>query len=553
MNSDTSRDEARARPVSWWPMAAIALGQAQMSWNTNALPVSVGGISAEFGTAPTLVVTAIVAHSLGVAGFTMLGARLGRRIGSLRVYRSMTVVFLLAMVLVTTARSPAVLIGAQLLAGLAAAAIIPALVVLTAQHYQGRQRATALGVLGAVQAIATVVAFFIAGVVGTYFGWRYSFGLLIPLSLLALLMSWRLQPVAPAPEIGLDRVGALLAAAAVLLLSLGFDKLEDWGWLLADPGAPVSLLGLSPAPVMIFCGLLGVQFFIAWTQRREARGEPPLLALAVIESKPERAAVVAMMAMTMLGKSVTFLIPLYMQIIQGRNSLQTAVAMIPYQVAVMAAAILVVQLYLRMSPRRIARQAFAVVIMGTLLLALTVRNDWSNLYVVAGLLLVGLGQGALSTLLFNVLVSASPTELAGDVGALRGTVGHLAAAIGTAVTGAFVVAVLAANIQRAVVDHPTLPPGLISQIPLDNVTFVGNDRLREVMSRTNAAPEQVEAAVEINADARLHAIKLTFLLLTGLGLLAFVPAGRLPNYRRDDGPVGEGAVRSVVPPTRAGR
>jgi predicted MFS family arabinose efflux permease len=534
-------------------MAAIAMGQAQMSWNINALPVSVGGISADFGAAPTLVVTAIVAYSLGVAGFTMLGARLGRQLGSLRVYRWMTGTFIVAMVLMTSARSPAVMIAAQLLAGLASAAIVPALVVLTAQHYRGRQRATALGVLGAVQAIATVVAFFIAGVVGTFLGWRYSFGLLIPFSIAALLMSWRLDPVAPAPQLGIDRVGALLAAAAVVLLSLGFDKLENWGWLLPEPGAPVSLLGLSPAPVMIVCGLLGVQFFIAWTQRREARGEAPLLALAVIESKPERAAVVAMMVMTVLGKSITFLIPLYMQIIQGSNSLQTAVAMIPYQLAVMAAAILVVRLYLRMSPRLIARQAFAVVIMGTLLLALTVRNDWSNLYVVAGLLLVGLGQGALSTLLFNVLVSASPTEYAGDVGALRGTVSHLASAIGTAVTGAFVVAVLAANIQRAVVDHPAIPPGLISQVPLDNVTFVSNDRLREVMSRTTATPGQVEAALEINADARLRAMKLTFLLLTGLGLLALVPAGRLPNYRREDGPAGAAAARSAVPPASAGR
>ncbi len=58
------------------------MGQAQMSWNINALPVSIGGISAEFGTAPSTVVTAIVAYSLGVAGFTMLGARLGQQVRS---------------------------------------------------------------------------------------------------------------------------------------------------------------------------------------------------------------------------------------------------------------------------------------------------------------------------------------------------------------------------------------------------------------------------------------------------------------------------------------
>ena len=36
-----------------------------------------------------------------------------------------------------------------------------------------------------------------------------------------------------------------------------------------------------------------------------------------------------------------------------------------------------------------------------------------------GLILFGIGQGSLVTLVFNVLVTASPKELAGDVGAAR--------------------------------------------------------------------------------------------------------------------------------------
>ena len=98
------------------------------------------------------------------------------------------------------------------------------------------------------------------------------------------------------------------------------------------------------------------------------------------------------------------------------------------------------------------------------------------------------------------------------------------------------VGILSANIQRALVDRPTVPPGLISKVDLDSVTFVSNDRLLEMMSRTSATAEQVEAALEINADARLRALKLTFLLLTGLGLLAFVPAGRLSGQKPDDVP-----------------
>ena len=65
-----------------------------------------------------------------------------------------------------------------------------------------------------------------------------------------------------------------------------------------------------------------------------------------------------------------------------------------------------------------------------------------------------------------------------------------------------------------------------------------------MMSRTSATPEQVDAALQINSDARLRALKLTFLLLTGLGLLAFVPAGRLPGRKPGGRPVAQSALRS---------
>ena len=43
-----------------------------------------------------------------------------------------------------------------------------------------------------------------------------------------------------------------------------------------------------------------------------------------------------------------------------------------------------------------------------------IRNTWDDWYVVLGLVLVGLGQGALATMLFNVLVNASPVGMLAD-------------------------------------------------------------------------------------------------------------------------------------------
>ncbi|MFZ4676651.1 MAG: MFS transporter [Nodosilinea sp.] len=515
---------------SWLPMVVIGMGQVQMSLNINALPVSIGNIVNEFDTAPTTVGSAIVAYSLAVAGFVMLGGKLGQKFGSLRIFQIATVLLMIAMIIMTFSSSAEIMIVAQLIAGLAAAAIVPTLVVLIANNYRGKQQSAALGILGAVQAITTVTAFFLAGALGTWIGWRWAFGIVIPFTAVVLLLSFRLKPVPKIPNVKIDWVGVVLAAVAIIFISVGFSNLNSWGLLLAKAAAPLAPLGLSPAPILIVLGVIGVQLFIAWAQRRQAAQQTPLLSLEVIDSSQEQAAVFSMMSIVILGNALTFLVPLYIQMVQGRNSFDTSVAMIPYQLAVFAAAISIVRVFDRLSPRQIARKAFMLVSVGMVVLAIVMNNEWGTLPVICGLILVGLGQGSLVTLLFNVLVTASPKELAADVGALRGTVNNLAAGVGTALAGALVVGILSLAIQRGVVDHPTIPPELIQQVNLDEITFVSNDRLESSLANTTATPEQVAEAVTINAAARLRALKLSFFTLAALALLVIVPSRRLPGY-----------------------
>lgn len=515
---------------SWLPMVVIGMGQVQMSLNINALPVSMSNIVNEFDTSPTTVGTAIVAYSLSVAGFVMLGGKLGQKFGSLNVFRIATAVLLVAMVLMTFSPNATAMIVAQLLAGLAAAAIVPTLVVLIANNYRGKQQSQALGILGAVQAITTVTAFFLAGALGTWIGWRYAFGIIIPFTAVVLLLSRRLKPVEKLPNVTIDGVGVFLAAAAIILISVGFNNLNSWGILFAKAAAPFALIGVSPAPILIVLGAVGIQLFIAWTQRRQIAQQTQLLSLEVIDSPQEQAAVYSMMAIVILGNALTFLTPLYIQMVQGRTSFQTSVAMIPYQLAVFAAAITIVRLFDKVAPRDIARYAFILVSIGMVVLAIVMNNEWGNLAVIFGLILVGLGQGSLVTLLFNVLVTASPKELAADVGALRGTVNNLAAGVGTALAGALVIGILGLNIQRALVDNPALPPAIVQQVNLDNVTFVSNDRLEATLAGTTATPEQIAEAVTINANARLRSLKLSFLALAAISLLMIVPSRGLPRY-----------------------
>ncbi|EKS27819.1 MFS transporter [Afipia felis] len=519
--------EARA---SWVPMIAIAMGQMIMSYNVASLPVAMGGMVKSFGVPPTTVATGIVAYSMLVAGFVMLGAKLAQRFGAVQVFRIAVIMFFISQIMMTFSPTAAIMISAQALCGAAGAIIVPSLVALIAENYTGSQQATALGALGSARAGAGVLAFVVGGVLGTYIGWRPAFGVLIVASAIVFLLSFRLRADHGRPDVQIDLLGVALAASSIVFISFGFNNLNGWGVLLATSNAPVNLLGLSPAPILIVLGAVLGQVFLMWTRRRQEAGKTPLLALSVIESPQERCAVYALFAVVALEAALNFSVPLYIQIIQGRSPIATAVAMMPFNLTVFFSAMLIVRVYTRLTPRQIGRYGFILCTLALVWLAFVVRNDWTEVPVLFGLVLFGIGQGSLVTLLFNVLVTASPKELAGDVGSLRGTTQNLAAAVGTALAGALLVGLLSTIVLARIASNPMLPKEVQSQVDLDSITFVTNDRLRSAMERTTATPQQVEAAVAVNTEARLRALKIGLLIMAAVAMLAIIPAGRLPNY-----------------------
>ena len=517
---------------SWAPMIAIALGQALMSFNVASLPVALSGMVNSFNVPPTTVATGIVMYSLAVAAFVMLGAKLNQRFGSVKVFRIVVTLFAGAQVLMTFSPTANFMLLAQLLSGLAGAALVPALVALIANEYHGKQQSTALGALGSARAGAGVLAFLIGGILGTQIGWRPAFGILIVVSVIVLMLSFKLKPTPSRPEVKIDIVGVILAAAGITLVVFGFNNLNRWGLGLANPAAPFDIMGASPVPFMIVVGIVLLQAFVSWTRRRAASGKTPLLALEVLKSPTERAAVFAMFAVVALEGALNFSVPLYIQIIQGRSPIETAIAMLPFNLTVFFSALLSIKLYEKFTPRQIGVGGFVLCTIALVWLAWVVRNDWSAPIVMIGLVIFGIGQGSLVTLLFNVLVSGSPKELAGDVGSVRGTTSNLAAAIGTALSGAVLVGLLSSFILSSLTSAPLLKADLTSQVDLDNnITFVSNDRLLATLERTTLSPEQVKEAVQINTDARLRALKIGLLLAAAMALIAIFPAARLPAYK----------------------
>jgi MFS family permease len=248
--STAARLEDLAR-ASWLPLVIIVLAQLQMGFNINALPVSIGPISEDLNAPATAIGTALVVYSLFVAAFVMLGAKLGKLFGERLVFQAAVAVHGVSMALMAISTDASTMNTAQGIAGLAAAALVPTLVVLIAANYHDQQQSQALGILASIPAIASGVAFVIAGLIATAFSWRYSFGLIAFLSIVVFILSFRLKPIPRQPGVKIDFIGVVFSASAIALILFAFNNINNWGLLLATPAAPFSVLGVSPAPILI--------------------------------------------------------------------------------------------------------------------------------------------------------------------------------------------------------------------------------------------------------------------------------------------------------------
>ena len=518
--------------VSWFPLAIVMLCQIQVSFN--AFNVSIEGIVEDLGIPATSVGLALTTSTFAMAGFVLLGARIGAKIGPRRALHIGMVGPTVAAVTISLTNQGWMLFAVQALNGATVALAAPALTVVIARNYQGRQQAQAIGFLASAIPLAQVVSLLIAGAFASSIGWRWSFVLLSVIGIVNLALIGRLAPIDAHPEVEIDWRGAALSSVGIIMISAAFSFLNAWGFFEASEQAPFDIAGLSPVPFLLVVGIALFHAFFRWTRRRMDDGAPVLFSLDVLRSTKERAIVACMALMLFIGTAASFLLPLYMQVVQGLSGFQTSLSVVPYTLSIFVANTQVSRLYDRVSPAVIARVAFSVVFLALTLLAFTIRNDWSQVSVVAGLVTLGLAQGCIVALVFNQLLTANPKELAGDVGAFRGLTHNIAGSVGIAVGTAIAVSLLGSMVARDALSTPAFSEELIEQVNFDNTNFVTSDQLVVLLEERGATPAEAEAALEIYEDARLRSLRTTLMFLALLSLLALVPAGKMPDFREPD-------------------
>jgi MFS family permease len=191
----------------------------------------------------------------------------------------------------------------------------------------------------------------------------------------------------------------------------------------------------------------------------------------------------------------------------------------------------------RFSQRTLIRAGFVLTIAGFAFLLLFTNATSNVLLFLPGLFMMGLGVGAMVTASVNVVQSAFGEKDQGEISGLSRCVSNLGSSFGTAIAGAVLVSALMSGITTLTNENTTLDPAQkqdISAAMQHGVSAVSNTQVEQTLAGQPQAT--VDAVVDINAQARNHALALALLTmgvfaLIGLGAAMLLPAdaGKAPE------------------------
>ncbi|MGW7045503.1 MFS transporter [Streptomyces avermitilis] len=382
----------------------------------------------------------IDAYTLVLASLLMLAGSTADRIGRRRVFRTGLVLFTLGSVLCSLAPNLESLVAFRMVQAVGGSMLNPvAMSIITNTFTEPRERARAIGVWGGVVGISMAAGPIVGGLLVDTVGWRSIFWINLPVGLVALLLTWRYVPESRAPKARRpDPVGQLLVIA--LLGSLTYAIIE----------APSS----GAAEIVAFGGTaLAALIALLWYEPRRAE---PLIDLRFFRSAPfSGATVVAVSAFAALS-GFLFLSTLYLQNVRGLSALHAGLWMLPMAVMCFVCAPLSGRLVGSRGPRfSLLTAGIAMTASGVLFAAF--RAETSDVTLVIGYVLFGVGFGFVNAPITNTAVSGMPRAQAGVAAAIASTSRQIGGTLGVAVVGAVLASGVRTGPYRQVFESAARP------------------------------------------------------------------------------------------------
>jgi MFS family permease len=514
-------------------LMTLCAGQFLMMLDSSVMNVSIATVAKDVGTTVTGIQTAITLYTLVMASFMITGGKIGQIIGRKRAFAIGCVIYGCGSTVTALAPNLTVLlIGWSCLEGLGAALILPAIVALVASNFGPAERPRAYGLVTAAAAIAVAVGPIVGGFFTTYLSWRYVFAGEVLIVLAILVLARRIEAGEAERKVKLDLVGTALSALGLGLIVLGVLRSGTWGFVRAKPEAP-EWIGLSPVIWMMLAGAAVLALFLWWENRLVERDGEPLVNPAILRVSVLRGGLTSFFFQYFLQGGLFFAMPLFLSIALGLSAIETGVRLLPLSFALIIAAAGIPKLFPDISPRRVVRLGFLAMFGGLVVMVGALEAGAGPEIVTLPLILAGLGIGALASQLGSVTVSSVPDEQSGEVGGLQNTVTNLGISVGTALTGAIIIAALSSSFLTGVEENPAVPRSVQARASTElsgGIPFLSNTELETALDEApGVAPRATDAIVEENEEARLVGLRSALAILALLALVGLAFTGRIPT------------------------
>jgi MFS family permease len=513
-------------------LLTLCAGQFLMMLDSSVMNVSIATVAKDVGTTVTGIQTAITLYTLVMASFMITGGKIGQIVGRKRGFMIGCVIYGCGSLTTALAPNlPVLLVGWSGLEGLGAALILPAIVALVASNFNREERPRAYGLVTAATAIAVAVGPIVGGLFTTYLSWRYVFAGEVLIVIAILFLARRIESGAPERKVRLDLAGTGLSALGLALVVLGVLRSGIWGLVKAKPDAP-EWIGLSPVVWLILGGAFVLWLFAAWESRLAARGGEPLVDPAILRVPVLRGGLTSFFFQYFLQGGLFFAVPLFLSIALGLSAIETGVRLLPLSFTLILGAAGIPKLFPDVSPRRVVRLGFLAMFAGLAVMVAALDAGAGPEIVTWPMLLAGLGIGSLASQLGSVTVSSVPDEQSGEVGGLQNTITNLGISVGTALTGAIVIAALSSSFLSGVEENPAVPAPVKAQASTElsgGIPFLSDEELETALDEARVPRRATEAIVEENETARLDGLRTALSVLALLALVGLFFTGRIPS------------------------
>ena len=222
----------RADKRTWLGLWVVVSGVLMVVVDASIINVAFTEIRDDLNVSDNLLSWVISGYSIGVASFLLLAGRMADRYGRRRVFETGIAIFTLGSFLCGVSQSATVLIIFRILQSIGGAAIFPASLALIIPSFPPRQRATAIGIWGAMGGVGAALGPVLGGILLSVFSWQSIFFVNIPIGITILFFSRIIfKESKDSARVGkLDAIGVPIGTLGIAFIMISLVQGDSWGY-----------------------------------------------------------------------------------------------------------------------------------------------------------------------------------------------------------------------------------------------------------------------------------------------------------------------------------